>query len=321
MARVAGYDYAVFGLPKETSTILFELPTDNPGSGAVLVSTTKLSQFIAARYGPRDAWGPVWRMILTWLQPGKAAPPLKWLPTVRPSYRADEKLPANVEVQALRRGIDWYFKAPLLVHPSWVEQYNKPGNNEPTSGEEPTHDWPFGDRIALMPKGEAGAGDGSLGVLEGFTSTILVDGTQPLRWWRRHDCNGEVAGSLALAGAVLRSDLYLRVAANIGDYVYFKSIISLGKRADPNDLSYGLFGWNDVPNYWDKMDGYGVYYGDDNARGMLGMMVAAAVLHFEFRLSGLARSGLSHGGPLLRGQRGPCGEFSLSGSGEERDAP
>jgi hypothetical protein len=273
MARVAGYDYASFGLPQNASPILFELPSDSPGAGLALVSTTKLSQFITARYAPQDAWGPVWRMILNWLQPGAAIPALEWLPTVRPSFHADETLPPDVEAHALQRGIDWYFKAPMLVHPSWQAKYNEPADKG-----KPNADWPYGDRIALMPNREAGVGDGSLGVLEGFTSTIRLDGTQPLRWWRRDDCNGEVAGTLALAGAALHNGRYQQVAANIADYIYFKSIMSLGKRADPADPAYGLFGWNDVPNYWGTMDGYGVYYGDDNARGMLGMMVAGATL-------------------------------------------
>ena len=232
-----------------------------------------MSQFLTARYGPRDAWGPVWGMILEWLQPGKPIPALERVPSVHPSFGAAEKLPADHETEALRRGVEWYFKAPLLVHPSWMAKYELPANRE-----EPTANWPYGHRIALMPNAAAGVGDGSLGILEGFTSTLLADGSQPLRWWRRHDCNGEVAGAMALAGAALHSERDLKVAANLGDYLYFKSPMSLGKHADPSDPAYGLFGWNDVPNYWDTMDGFGVYYGDDNARGMLGMMMAAAVL-------------------------------------------
>ena len=65
VARVAGYDEALFGLPKENvHPILFEHP-----AGEVLVATTKLSQFVTARYAPLDAWEPVWRMILKWAQP------------------------------------------------------------------------------------------------------------------------------------------------------------------------------------------------------------------------------------------------------------
>ena len=65
-----------------------------------------------------------------------------------------------------------------------------------------------------------------------------------------------------------------------------------GKRADPRSAAYGLFGWNDIKHYWAKLDGDGVYYGDDNARAMLGLVAAASVLHdgrWDERLSrGLA---------------------------------
>jgi len=54
--------------------------------------------------------------------------------------------------------------------------------------------------------------------------------------------------------------------------------MSQGKRAEPADPAYGLIGWNDVTRYWKDLDGYGVYYGDDNARSMLGIMAVAGVL-------------------------------------------
>jgi hypothetical protein len=50
LARVAGYDTAVFGLPPESHPVLFEHPR-----GDLLVATTKLSQFVSARYAPTDA--------------------------------------------------------------------------------------------------------------------------------------------------------------------------------------------------------------------------------------------------------------------------
>ena len=49
LARVAGFDRAVFHLPAETHPVLFE------ASPHLLVATTKLSQFRTARYGPQDA--------------------------------------------------------------------------------------------------------------------------------------------------------------------------------------------------------------------------------------------------------------------------
>ena len=56
---VAGYDHAVYGIPDPAWPILFEHPT-----GPLLVSTTKLSQFVTGRYAPARAWKSVWSMIL-----------------------------------------------------------------------------------------------------------------------------------------------------------------------------------------------------------------------------------------------------------------
>jgi hypothetical protein len=55
-------------------------------------------------------------------------------------------------------------------------------------------------------------------------------------------------------------------------------MISLGDRSDPAHPAFGLSGWNDVPEYCGPgtMDGFSVYYGDDNARVILGMIAAAS---------------------------------------------
>ena len=113
--------------------------------------------------------------------------------------------------------------------------------------------------------------------MEGYDSKIFSDGSQPVRWWNRGDCNGEVAGAMGLAGLELQNQKYTRTAANIGDWLFFKSMMSLGDRADPEHPAYGLSGWNDSPEYCGpgSMDGFGVYYGDDNARVILGMMLSA----------------------------------------------
>lgn len=108
-------------------------------------------------------------------------------------------------------------------------------------------------------------------------AVIASDGSQAVRWWNRNDCNGEVAGTMGLAGAELQNSKYLQTAGNIGDWLYFKSMMSLGDLIKPDHPAYGLFGWNDSPKYAGPGfgDGYAVYYGDDNARSMLGMMIAA----------------------------------------------
>jgi hypothetical protein len=45
---------------------------------------------------------------------------------------------------------------------------------------------------------------------------------------------------------------------------------------DPQSPSYGLIGWNEASKYHDDKDGYDVYYGDDNARCLLGVLATMA---------------------------------------------
>ena len=271
IARIAGFDSAVYGLPKETFPVLSEIPQP-ADQGGLLVASTKLSQFLTARYAPSDAWHSIWEHIFTWLQPDRKSPDLKWVSNVRPGYTAEETLPFDVERIALKRGIDWFFNSHLLLHPDMIWQYNKPANAETDR----TQDWPYGHRTAKMLK-NVPIGDGTLGIMEGFDAKIFSDGSQAVRWWNRGDCNGEVAGAMGLAGLELQNPIYMKTAGNIGDWLFFRSMISLGDRADPQNPAYGLFGWNDSPQYAGagSMDGYAAYYGDDNARLMLGMMIAA----------------------------------------------
>lgn len=278
IARVAGFDTAVYGLPKETYPLLTQIPLAQ-NKGGLLVSTTKLSQFITARYAPTDAWKAIWKYIFSWLIPGDQFPVLKWIPGVRPAFSLSGNLPADIEQETLKRGIEWYFKSKMLLHPSMMEKYNRPANLPDPAKADPdlTQDWPYGHRTDKMIK-NAPVGDGKNGILEGFDSKIFYDGSQAVRWWNRGDCNGEVAGAMGIAGLVYRNQKYKKTASNIGNWLLFKSMMSLGDRSDPNNPAYGLFGWNDSPKYAGPGygDGYAVYYGDDNARLMLGMMMADA---------------------------------------------
>lgn len=283
IARVAGFDSAVYGLPKETYPLLTEIP-QSPGKGGLLVSTTKLSQFITARYAPADAWKAIWKYIFTWLTPGDQFPGLNWIPDVRPSYSLNDNLPVDIERDALLRGIKWYFNSHLLLHAAMMEKYYKPANapNPAKADPDVSQDWPYGHRTDKMIKNAPG-GDGRNGILEGYDSKIFYDGSQAIRWWNRGDCNGEVAGAMGLAGVVYRNKKYKKTAANLGDWLLFRSMMSFGERSDPNHPAYGLFGWNDTPKYAGPGygDGYAVYYGDDNARLMIGIMMAAAALNTD----------------------------------------
>src|SRR5690348_367008 len=62
LAKIAGFDKAVFGLPPETFPVLIEREQNQ-----ILLASTPLSCFITARYGPSTAWIVVWQHILRWL--------------------------------------------------------------------------------------------------------------------------------------------------------------------------------------------------------------------------------------------------------------
>lgn len=262
VARVAGFDNAVFGLPETASPILAQFAQN--GESDILVSTTKLSQFITARYAPTDAWTEILDYLIKWLVPGRNIRELKWQPVVAPIYNSTQPLPSDIELTAYKRGIDWYFNSKVVV-----------GNDGNTLYEKGV--FPMVSRIGKIPD-SINAGDGSFGVLEGFRSSILHDGSQQSLWWRRNDCNGETAGTFALAGVVLNKPDYLRTGGNIGDWL-LSSIMTQGYRANPDNPAFGLIGWNDVSKYAGDLDGFNVYYGDDNARTLLGMILTGAALN------------------------------------------
>ncbi|MBN2293474.1 MAG: ThuA domain-containing protein [Pirellulales bacterium] len=244
LARVEGYDTAVYGLSKEVHPILFEHPR-----GDIMVSTTKLSQFVTARYSPSEAWSPVWRMILGWLQPGREVPTLTWTPTVRPSFGKSQPLPQNAQAQAMRRGVEYYGKSRLYIHPSWPKD---------KTGIDPLPaDWPHGD--------------GSHGIGECYISKrIFADGSQAVNRTIRADCNLEAAMGLACGAVALGESKYGETAKKLGDQIFFHSSISQGVRADPTNPCFGLLGWG--------VNSEHVHYGDDNARATLSAIATAAML-------------------------------------------
>jgi hypothetical protein len=255
LARVAGFDTAVYGLPTSgVYPILVELT-----SGKTLVSSTKLSQFITARYAPAEAWQLVWKRILEWLAPGASIPELKWTPVVQPSFGPKEALPADAELLAFRRGVAWYSKARLLLHPSWRQG----GDLEP-----------YFPRSAPMHR-SGPLGDGTDGVAEGLLNVVEQDGSQPVSYFLRNDCIGEVTLPFAISSALDGSPQGARIAANLADFIYFRSILAEGPRGDPKSPSFGLVGGGG------RRESVDIYYGDDAARSILGTAGAAAVLHSD----------------------------------------
>lgn len=253
MARVAGVDTAEFGL-KDTPTtpLLFAHPR-----GHLLVATSKLSHFVTGRYMPDEAWRTLWQTILARMQneTDTAKIKLSWTPTVRPSYSRDEKLPENIEMQALQRSVGWFFKSRLFRAPTWPK---------------PVLDRSYGAGIVNeRPGADCPSGDGSLGVLECFYSTIRLDGSQPMRYAVRNDCTCEAAMLMGLNAAVTKDSKYAQVAENLVDFIVNKSGLPIGAPVNPKLAVYGLVGW-------DLSDPIGLY-GDDNARAMLGMLTISGL--------------------------------------------
>ncbi|WP_212592608.1 hypothetical protein [Sphingobacterium humi] len=251
LGKVAGLNTAAYGIDDVKQYPLLFKQDGN------YVATTKLSGFATGRYGPNDAWKAVWNHILQDLS-GKPDFALKgWLSYVNPAYGKHETLPANAKKEAVRLGVDWFDKAKLYVDPSWQAEYEKFQGNGET---------PFGPQLPNSYK----VGDGSLGLLEGHASKIYFDGSQQFRYWLRADVQGEASFALAAAGKYLGTKAYDQKAKNVVDFVFDHSNLRAEERNDPNSPSYGLIGWSVTHPY--------VYYGDDNARALLGMIGAASLM-------------------------------------------
>jgi hypothetical protein len=266
VAKVAGFDSAVYGLPKrDVWPLLFEHPQQK-----ILISSTKLSQFVTARYAPTDAWPPIWRMVLHWVQPGLALPELRWTPMVRPSYGPAESLPADAEREAVRRGNQWVLKARMLVHPSWQGKDWGAGQSGRFTPERAGTDQ-AADRFALPE------GDGSAGILEGYRSTIRYDGSQTVLWSLRTDCTGEEVAAFVLGAKLLGDSRSAKIGRNLADFVLFK-FDATAPWHDPSHPAYGLIGWCCPPTMLQPVDQHGAFYGVISARICMSVLAAASVL-------------------------------------------
>ena len=253
-ARVAGFDKLHFGLPHTVFPLLYKHPWEN-----VLIASSKLSHCITGRYAPQSAWQTVWTAILRWAQNEALPGELDWPWSVRSSYGKDERLPRKAEYQALKRGLQWFEESRLVVDKSWDKQAERRRTDDQ-------------DGVGPMPGKHWKTGTGALGILEGFSSRIAMDGTQSVRYHRRSDCIAESAMAFAFQSDVYGSTYSASVADELLDYLFFKSPMSQGPRAKPKHPSYGLLGWSASPA------SEGIYYGDDNARAMLGTMATAVLL-------------------------------------------
>ena len=250
-ARVAGFDKAVYGLANTSvHPLLYQQ------NSQLMVAATSISNFAVCRYLPEQRVQSMFEYIMNWLLNKEGVTFSSWLTYVSPSYTVTELLPEEAGKQSIAKGVEWYYNGHFLVHPSWKKDWA---------------DKYMGD--GLMPVGpelpaDMPNGDGSLGVLEGHMSGIYHDGKQQYRYWMRDDVQGESSYAFAAAGDLLGKQDYLKVSSNLLDYSFREYRDSV--RNNPKSPSYGLLGWA----YTHK----GTYYGDDNARSILGSLAASAIM-------------------------------------------
>ena len=249
-ANVAGFKSAVYGLEDTPNhPILFN-------EGKVLVATTKLSDFNKSRYAPLDSCKNALEGILSHVSVPIEPGTLDWTPLVRPSYSAEAELPEETYKKAVERGADWYVKARLLIHPDWQEEWLAVD----------TLNLPVGPPMGT----DKPSGDGSLGIMEGHYSYIHPNGSQPYRYWLRADCVSEAAMTFAMSDAIQEKEGNVTYARNLMDFLFNSDTFKTPTSKDPKMSSYGLVGWAGTRPY--------IYYGDDNARVLLGAILASQTL-------------------------------------------
>lgn len=250
MARVVGVDKAEYGL-KDTKVypILFE--KDN-----MIISATGLSNFSKGRYAPDASLRQIWTKIISNLL-NKNIQLKNWQSDVKPAYGRNAVLPPTAYFTAIKKGVEWFDNGRFYVHSSWKDKWLKYQND----GTKVT-----GPKVSLSDS----IGNGSLGILEGHMSTILHNGNQLYRYWMRADVQGEVAMTLAAAGYLLKDKKSSQRSDNLLNFLFNTSNFRTEKRNDPTSPSYGLIGWAQTHPH--------VFYGDDNARAILGAIAAAGYL-------------------------------------------
>lgn len=250
IAKVAGFDTAVYGLDDTPCYPLVYRKRDG-----LWMSTSQLSEFARLRFMPEVKWKVFWEKVIGDLT-GHETRFSSWIYPVHPSYGKDVPLPDTARLASVRKGVEWFYNGHFLVDASWkkdwIDKYQGDGV------------MPIGP--CLPP--DIKDGDGSCGILEGHCSAIYADGRQAYRYWLRCDVQGEAAMTFAVAGNLLGYENYMSVASNLVNYAF--DTFRDGPRNDPESPSYGLLSW--------AITTKDTYYGDDNARAILGMIMAADVL-------------------------------------------
>lgn len=258
IGKLAGYDRLAFpveGTP--TEPLLFEAPQGN-----VLIAATSLANFRASRLAPQESWRVIWEKICRWLAEDDDICISAFHPLCEPVFSLQDSLPAKAQLKAVQSSLQWFHDARMLLGSEHETLYRRIAGDDFFGSDSWT------------------GGDGSAGVLEGYISQINYDGRQPTRCWRRADCVAETAGAFALGSRLAFKEHNQLVARNLADWLYGKTLMSQGDRANKSHPAYGLIGWHDRAKYgsFNHADGWDIFYGDDNARVVLGSIACAGAL-------------------------------------------
>ena len=243
LACVEGYNKAVYGLPEESNPLLFFSPDKK-----ILVSSTKLSNFVSGRFMPNDAWPHIIEVIVEWTAGRDISTPV-WTPSVKPMYDSSERTAKDAVETAVRRGVAYYRKSGLYLRSDWPSQ-KAPGN----------------DSLPLVWE----RGDGSDGIGECYISKMIYsNGRQAVSREARADCNLEAAMGLSCGKALFRGNSNDAVISNLCNFVFRNSPLATQERSDPSGSSYGLLGWS--------ISNPSSYWGDDNARALLSVIAVSGL--------------------------------------------
>jgi len=254
LAKVVGYDKAEYGL---TDTKVYPALFEKDG---ILISTTGLTNFQKGRYGPVRSVKAVWEYILSDRLGGPAVRLSDWPQDVKPAFPKEGALPNDARLESIKKGAEWYKKGNFFLHASWKDNWLKyQGDGTMPVGP------PLSPNLVQ--------GDGSMGILEGHTSTINYDGSQQYRYWMRADVQGEASMALAAAGQLLGNQEFKNKSANLLDFVFRTSNLRAGEKNNPTSPSYGMIGWATTHP--------GSFYADDNARTLLGAIAASSYLETD----------------------------------------
>ena len=306
VARVAGFDTAIYGLPEQTFPILFDMPGRN-----LVIATTKLSNFVSGRYAPTEDWKTIWEHVLGRLSDTRPLEQTDSLARLREragvraslaSHPHPDPLPPagegiSLPASRIRSDSGTGNQPPTITWNPTVRPALGPDQRLPRDAERRAFNaaakWYHDSRLLIHPLREpeihrllkSGAeavetpgpdepmDDGSNGILEGYSSAIRFDGSQIQRIPIRSDCNAEAAMVLALDWATNGDTRSRDAAKNLLDYVYLTSGMHGRDRGNPKHPAFGLIAWGNIAPAWEVAN-----YSDDDARVMLSAMVVSACL-------------------------------------------